>query len=74
MPAFYLANEILIVCTNWGDALYELVRYKGALLHKLVEGGRTIQGDVLIEESALNEVFHLTLTPGNLNVFNQEEY
>ena len=35
-----------------------MVRYEGAILNYscIVEGSRTIQGGVLIEESALNEV------------------
>ena len=34
-------------------AVYEVIRYEGA---NLVDGGRTIQGDVLIDKSGLNEV------------------
>ena len=54
-PCLLTANEILITaCNIRGDAFYEVIRYIGVL-----EGGRTIdtvKGDVLIKESALNEV------------------
>ena len=40
------------------DVLYEVMQYEGALLHNLIlVGDRTIQGDILIEESTLLSLF-----------------
>ena len=47
---------MFIGCTNREDALYEVGRYEGAIYTVLIKCGLTIQGDVMIEESTLNEV------------------
>ena len=46
----------LVLLINREDALYEVVQYEGTQFHNACRRFRTIQGDVLIKESALNEI------------------
>ena len=57
--SYYWANEIVIGPINRGDASHTRhCTIKAHYYNYLVEEGRTITKDALIEESTLNEVVH----------------
>ena len=58
-PVCYWNNKICFCHTKRRDALYEGSLYEVHDYTVLLKGGRAIQGDVLIEESALNEEIRL---------------